>query len=304
MYCLSFVKNVKRHIKICAGALLLISSTFLYGQSTPYDKQYGDRFRGIYTFHNFIGEEPDIIAASAKSDLEKYLYHGVAYLQAQFNGFSQSVADRPNIQRYFAQITFNPEIEQKHHRQNDLSAIEKLDYYINQLAESFELVMTDIINNLRDSDEKEAFVLCYRIMVNEAYREGLGKARNSNNAMMEKYKREREEVLELWNKNKFINGHSLVRDIDNPMTRSRYSSTIDKIAWLIKAANKDLHDKREYNNFYAELTEKDLWNFFNLTLNIGSLQAMHDYTAKLMRHKDEDCTIKNGLVAAMEAEIH
>lgn len=51
--------------------------------SDPYSKEVGNGILTYYIFHNFIGEEPDIIPATANDDVENYLNNGVTIYALQ-----------------------------------------------------------------------------------------------------------------------------------------------------------------------------------------------------------------------------
>lgn len=257
----------------------------------PYDKKIGNGQLTYYIFHNFMGQEPDIIPSTATADTESYLEKGILYLQTQYGSFSENLADRPNLQRYFAQVTFSPEIKNNHHHKREYTVSEKMDYYINQISDSCELVMTDILENLDEPHEREAFILCYRVLANEAYWEGLGKVRESSNKMMEKYKLERASISDLWIKNQFLRSVDLENDIEN---RKLLNAT-GKLYTLIHNAVLNM----QKNSITEDIKLKDLQNFINLALTESSLKAMHDYTAKLLRHTEEECGIESGIVDAM-----
>lgn len=259
--------------------------------AAPYDKKIGNGQLTYYIFHNFIGQEPDIIPSTAMADTESYLEKGVIYLHTQYSSFGESLTDRPNLQRYFAQVTFTPEIKTTR-RKREYTTGEKMDYYINQISASCELVMTDIVKNLTEPQEREAFILCYRVLANEAYKEGLGSLRNeSDSRMMKKYKSEREAVSALWAGNEFLKSVNLEKDIEN----RKLLNTTGKLYTLIHNAVLNM----QKSTITEDIKIKDLQNLINLALNKSSLKAMHDYTAELLKHTEEECGIESGIVDAM-----
>ena len=257
----------------------------------PYDKKFGNGQLTYYIFHNFMGQEPDIIPSTAAADTEHYLDKGIIYIQTQYDNFDESLQDRPKLQRYFAQVTFTPEIKTTR-RKREYTVSEKMDYYINQISVSCELVMTDIVKNLTEPQEREAFILCYRVLANEAYKEGLGSLRNeTDNQMMKKYKSEREAVSALWSENEFLKSVNLENDIEN----RKLLNTTGRLYTLIHNAVLNM----QKSTITEDIKIKDLQNLINLALNESSLKAMHDYTAELLKHTGEICSIESGIVDAM-----
>lgn len=256
--------------------------------SAPYSKKIGSVYN-TYIFHNFIGEEPDIIPSTAKADVNRYLEQGVSYLQSQFDDFYESVSDRAGVKRYFAQFNIDfsdvPKIRQGHYSR-ERSDCEKMDYFVNKISEVCEPVMTEILNNSKN--EHDAMLLCYRVLANEAYREGLGNKRKSNNKMMDKYNQERADISVLWEVNNFLKSISLENDLDHRLESRRCARTADKLYTLLHdAANK----MQQSNPILEDINMKDLQYFITLALNASSLAAMHDFSEELLKHDEEGCTL-------------
>lgn len=251
--------------------------------SDPYNRTIGSIYN-TYIIHNFIGKEPDIISSTAKADVKRYLELAIDYLQNQFDDFYQSVSDRAGVKRYFAQFNLDfsdmPR-EGRHHHKHPLSECEQVDYYINKISEVCEPVKVDIIQNLSRAEESEAFILCFRVLINEAYKEGLGNNINSNSDMMKKYTQERAEISLLWNENNFLKSFSLDKDLDNSLESQRCHRIADKLYTLLHNATINMQAS---NTILAELSMKDLQYFITLALNIGSLTAMHDCATLFLNH--------------------
>ena len=273
------------------------SPDYIFGQddvaeslSDPYSKKIGSVYN-TYVFHNFIGEDPDIILSTAKDDVSRYLELGVTYLQAQFDDFYDSVSERAGVKRYFAQFKIDfsdvPEIKEGHHSR-ERSDIEKIDYYFTKISEICEPVMTEILDNLTKSDEHDAMILCYRVLANEAYREAIGNNRNTDNTMMEKYNQERASIEVRWSENSFLKSISLERDLDSSLSSRHCARTADKLYTLLHNAANNMQGT---NKVLDELSMKDLQYFITLTLNSSALAAMHDVTSSLLKHREEDCSM-------------
>lgn len=251
--------------------------------SEPYTKFIGNGVSKDYAFHNFMGEKPDIIPSTAKVDVNRYFERGAAYIQTQFGDFYGSLSGRADVQRYFAQfnLNFNSELEEHFRRRHkrEISDCEKMDFYVNKISEVCGLVLTDIMTNLTSPIEREAFVLCYRLLANEAYKEALGEKRKTDNAMTQKYQQERSAISELWQKNSFLRSVPLDNYTDYNSRR-----LVDRLYTLLYKAAQRMRETSSLRDF--SIKEKDLQNAVNLALNASALAAMHDSVAELLQHNE------------------
>ena len=181
------IKNAKKIQAVILCAILSASCVQSSGwtsstgggvkDSEPYTKFIGNGPYKDYAFHNFMGEKPDIIPSTAKADVNRYFERGAAYIQTQFGDFYGSLSGRADVQRYFAQfnLNFNSELEEQFRRRHkrEISDCEKMDFYVNKISEVCGLVLADIMNNLPSPDERGAFVLCCRLLANEAYKKSV-----------------------------------------------------------------------------------------------------------------------------------
>ena len=176
------------------------------------------------------------------------------------------------MQRYFSQLTFKPIDQNVRHYFHTPNA--QMDYYINQISKSCELVMADIVKNLNQPADREALILCYRVLLNEAYKEGLGNKYNSNNPI---YNNEKDAIAALWANNSRLK--SVV--LDNDINKNQCRQTVNKLYTLLYSAESKMHD----NSLWRDLKLKDLQAVIALSLNTSSLAAMHDYTAEFLNHQ-------------------
>ena len=274
---------------------MFLTAACLAASPSPYSKKIGTRLN-VYVFHNFIGENPDIIPSTAEDDVRRYVDQGVIYLQKQFDDFYNSLSGRTGVQRYFARFKMDfsnlPEKNKKYGPGHKFSDCEKIDFYASKISGVCEPVMAEILTNLPNPAKHDAMILCFRVLANEAYKEGLGNFRKSDNEMMKKYNAERADILALWSKNSFLESVPLERDLDTTLESRRCARTIDRLYTLLYNATDNMQDS---NKILRELSLKDLQNFITLALNASSLAAMHDFVSPLLKHEEENCT--------MDAEI-
>ena len=256
--------------------------------SEPYTKFIGTGGQKDYAFHNFMGEKPDIIPSTAKADVNRYFEQGAAYIQTQFADFYISLSGRADLQRYFAQfnLNFHSELQAQYHRRHnrEISDCEKMDFYANKISEVCGLVLKDIADNLTAPGERDAFILCYRLLANEAYKEALGENRKTENEMTQKYKAERFALFELCKKNSFLSSISFDTDIDYNKCRR----LVDRLYTLLYKAAQNMREKSSLHDF--SIKEKDLQDALNLALNASALSAMHDRVSDLLQH--EECRME------------
>lgn len=253
--------------------------------AAPYDKTIGNR---TYTFHNFIGQEPDIIASTAENDIARYNDMSVLYLQEKFDIFNQSIAGSPNLQRYFARfnIDFSKLPEKRHHHNHKITESEKTDYRINQMSAALAPVFADMVKYSKNAEHREALILIMRTMANEARKEG-----TAHNADLTVYRQERTAISKQWLQNDFLKTVNLDKDLD----QNKCNSIAGKLYTLHFEIVKNMQQKDkilgDINYHYLQ----DLTNLF--FLGVG-LDAAHDYTVTYVNHTN--CTAEFTVIQAME----
>lgn len=250
----------------------------------PYDIAMGN---GHYVFHNFMGEEPDIIEQTVTTDVEHYLSAGQTYLQNLFSDFNDSLTDRPALQRYFRRFNYqasNKDRRGHHDKNNGGTAI---DTTINQISDACEPIMADIVKNLDNATDRDGISICYRILGNEAYKEGLGIYRNEKNDFMHKYNQERSSLKTAMSAN-----YDLNFNLDNEIDILYCRRTTDHLDQLLDRAAQNMNGKLN-----GELKVADLQQIINIALTTRSLEAMHDFTQENLRH--QNCQMELGITDAM-----
>ena len=110
------------------------------------------------------------------------------------NDFETSLANRPAAQNYFYEYTNAALGNEYNNIENRHPGGINFDFLININNLNSKYIFADIIKNLPTVDERYAFRECYRILANEAYKEGLGTSRNGSNSYMTKYQKEKDSI--------------------------------------------------------------------------------------------------------------
>lgn len=243
----------------------------------PYNKVIGNK---NYCFHNFIGQEPDIVDYTANKDVANYLDMGQEYVQGLFDKFQTSIQDRPDVANYFGRF----ELQKTNRHERGVG--KKIDNLANEITAPCGYYLADIIKNLDREVDREAFILCYATLANEAYREGLGNS--------EKYDARRGSIEHAWRQNDFTRSTEYNHDIDDRKCRQ----TTNDMDILLDCAWRNMQYELD------DLRIQDLRNVVIIALNTSSLEAMHDYTAENLEHTrcDMQIDILDQLYAASQAK--
>lgn len=248
------------------------------GPEDPYDKT----INWDYVFHNFLGEEPNITEMTANQDVDKYLNMGKEYLQNLFDNFQSSIEDRPTIKKYYANFTYEnasyyPE-ENSHHSKNKGKEI---DSAINRLSYVCERYLENIAQNLYYEKDREAFYLCYATLANEAYKEGY--SGNFDQDSKAKYNQKRDLIQAEMKEHQDLGTLNYDHDVDD-----RHCKQItDHMNILLRRAAQFM-----YSQTKGEIKVSDLLQIVNISLNVHSLEAMHDYTQNDLHHYSCNLQIK------------
>lgn len=116
------------------------------------------------------------------------------YNKGLVNDFETSLANRPAAQNYFYEYTNAALGNEYNNIENRHPGGSNFDFLININNLNSKYIFADIIKNLPTVDERYAFRECYRILANEAYKEGLGTSRNGSNSYMTKYQKEKDSI--------------------------------------------------------------------------------------------------------------
>ena len=116
------------------------------------------------------------------------------YNKGLVNDFETSLANRPAAQNYFYEYTNAALGNEYNNIENRHPGGSNFDFLININNLNSKYIFADIIKNLPNIDTRRAFQNCYRILANEAYKEGLGTSRNGSNSYMTKYQKEKDSI--------------------------------------------------------------------------------------------------------------
>lgn len=259
----------------------------------PYSKKIGNT--KAYTFHNYIGEEPSIYTGTAEADADYYLNEGVSYLQSQFNEFYQTLSNRPGLQQYFAQYNSDFTNLPIRHGHRETTANEKMDYLVNKISDTCIPILTEIANCSYNNADRKAFILCYRVLANENYKEAIGNARdNNNNDMMRKYNTEQAYISALWPQNDVLKSVPLNKDIYLDLDKFKYNRITAVMHTLLSKSNPKICS----NPLLQDITVEDLENVISLSLNARSITAMHDYVSTMSTH--ENCQMNDQIIQSLQ----
>ncbi len=252
--------------------------------SKPYDKRLGN---GNYFVHNFIGKEPKIDHFTADKDIQNYYDIGEKYIEDAYHKFRQTYSNRGSVANFFRGFTL------RKFKINDVKITKGaiFDRMHDQIAIPCAYALADVIRHLDTTTDREAFMLCFATLANEAYLEGLSKNRDKNHSTsaMGQYYRERNRIQNAWYRNERLNSTNYAQDVDERNCR-RTTSHLDGLL--------DLASHKMYSESNIDVFISDLRNLINIALLTYSWNAMDNYTAKELKHSD--CNIENKIQQMME----
>ncbi|MCM1320584.1 MAG: hypothetical protein NC176_06835 [Treponema brennaborense] len=258
----------------------------------PYDVTIGN-----YTLHNFMGENPKFTgstvnegegSAYAVNNVNYYLNKAETYIKGLANNLEQSLNGRPNAQNYFSNVINTLKSNRYYHIYEVRPGGQEFDKLLNVNPLPFDKIFTDIIKNLDNADEREAFELCYRVLAGESYKEGLGYYRNYSNPQMSDYNTEKEDLIYYVSNNKYLNDLDLT-NIYAQNDRQAFTPITTRTDFFLNKAVSKMNSQQN-----LDLQVSDLQQCMNLALTCNSLGAMHDYTKGALTHKT-GCVAPNSL---------
>ena len=154
------------------------------------------------------------------------------------------------------------------------------DFLINRNNRQSTYIFADIIKNLPTRDERRAFQNCYRILANEAYKEGLGSYRNGSSALMTKYQKEKDSIALLIEVGLIYDGFQSFQNIDleQEYGANNFANITNLLDSLIDTATTNMNQSASLG-LNGELESQDLRQIVNLTIANQALTALHDRTA-------------------------
>ena len=154
------------------------------------------------------------------------------------------------------------------------------DFLINRNNRQSTYIFADIIKNLPTRDERRAFQNCYRILANEAYKEGLGTSRNGSNSYMTKYQKEKDSIVSSIEGGLIYDGYQSFQNIDleQEYGANNFANITNLLDSLIDTAITNMN-KSASLGLNGGLESQDLRQIVNLTIANQALTALHDRTA-------------------------
>jgi len=234
---------------------------------------------GNYTIANFMTETDNAYTIDDK--VEQWLPHIKTHFKTLADSFSDEFKTKYATQ--FAKI--NDENAFK------LSSDSGIDFTINRIDEFCEPIFEEIIAKIDTPLNRARFIRYYQALNNEAYKYGYGTYFDTNSNNIEEqesyYKTEKEDVISNWDyihDEVYLGSIKPIKDIGNDIENGCTQIT-NEMKTLLKNTN---------------IEETDLILAINIGCNLGSLYALHDYTAKnLSQHKACVVKGKNNLFEAI-----
>ena len=226
------------------------------------------------------------------------------YNKGLVNDFETSLANRPAAQNYFYEYTNALKSNRYYHINEIKPGNCDFDSLINRNNRQSTYIFADIIKNLPTSDERRAFRECYRILANEAYKEGLGTSRNGSNSYMTKYQKEKDSIVSSIEGGLIYDGYQSFQNIDleQEYGANNFANITNLLDSLIDTATTNMNQSASLG-LNGELESQDLRQIVNLTIANESLSALHDRTANNLKHNS--CVMqKNVIVNTMENTVY
>ena len=202
------------------------------------------------------------------------------YNKGLVNDFETSLANRPAAQNYFYEYTNALKSNRYYHINEIKPGNCDFDSLINRNNRQSTYIFADIIKNLPTSDERRAFQNCYRILANEAYKEGLGTSRNGSNSYMTKYQKEKDSIVSSIEGGLIYDGYQSFQNIDleQEYGANNFANITNLLDSLIDTATTNMNQSASLG-LNGELESQDLRQIVNLTIANQALTALHDRTA-------------------------
>lgn len=264
-----------------------------YGK--PTDRKIGNR---TYNLHCFSGTGiNDLYYDTMADDINYYLGKAETYTKGLVGEFSNdpSFKRRTSAQNYFSQFINNYQ-DNNGYTEYKSNPGRGLDSTITNNTLPLEPIFADIMKNLNGSNQRGAFYYSYRVLANEAYKEGLGYKRNMDKASeMERYNNEKTKITTKWGGNNTL--------LNNISLSSEYGSNdFGEITRLLDELTGYAADNMTAKGL-GEIRATDLQKIINIALTTYSLEAMHNRSENSLGHTN-NCSYRNLIVDTMyEASV-
>ena len=216
------------------------------------------------------------------------------YNKGLVNDFETSLVNRPAAKNYFSNCT--NELKANSYYIDEIEpGGPNFDFLINRNNRQSTYIFADIIKNLPTRDERRAFQNCYRILANEAYKEGLGSYRNGSSALMTKYQKEKDSIALLIEVGLIYDGFQSFQNIDleQEYGANNFANITNLLDSLIDTAITNMNQSASLG-LNGELESQDLRQIVNLTTANESLSALHDRTANNLKHNS--CVMQEDVI--------
>ena len=259
------------------------TNTNKYG--TPYDKEIGNG----YILHNFISDDDNFDLSTYVDDVQHYLALGETYIKGNVDKFNQSLNGR-TAQNYFAEFVNT----MKNNDNFKLNSVNPGDYTIdlgvNTISFASEPIFQDIVQNIDGIPNREAFYCIYRLLANEAYKEGLGSYRQYSSTQMNEYEYEKDFINLLWGAVETEDDAFKSIDLNEVYNTNNFSPITQFSDRLLEEAANSINQKQGY-----DITAADLRAVVNLNLTSHALRGMHARVRNNLKHNN--CVILGNYVA-------
>lgn len=226
---------------------------------------------GTYTIANFM--------VSSKDDLDEKISENLECAEKYIKGFADCFKDTANNQNL--QNLVNVLETESTYSTNNTTGFDPI---INKLNNACAPIFEEIIENIDDDFDVACFKNEYNGLSLKTYKDASENYFDGNPAQ-ETYNTKKDSLNKAWARMHALNSKdqpfSIVEDIENNNCTNT-TSHMDELLLKHNIAN-DLG-----------ISDNDLKNFINLTLNITSLDAMHDY-AKAKGYSKHVITSCDGL---------
>lgn len=259
------------------------STSKSYG--TPYDKEIGNG----YILHNFISDDDNFDLSTYVDDVQHYLALGETYIKGNVDKFNQSLNGRA-AQNYFAEFV-NTMKNNDHFKLNSVIPGDyTIDLGVNTISSASEPIFQDIVQNIDGIPNREAFYCIYRLLANEAYKEGLGSYRQYSSTQMNEYEKEKEYMIDWWKDIETEDDEIKSIDLNEAYNTNNFSPITQFSERLLEEAADNINQKQGY-----DITATDLRTVVNLNLTSHSLRGMHARVRNNLKHNN--CVLLNNHVA-------
>lgn len=284
-------KGVILGVALAAGTVTGVTSCAQDAddQEQEYTAAGYDRFigNGNYNLRNFFGADTTFNSATAVSDVNRYLNGAGKYVHNQTAEFEKTLNDRPAAKAYFNDYLTAIANDDRFHIDDTKTGKGNFDVAANRLVLATEPVLSDIIKNLDTFADRYSFFYAYRILTNEAYREGMGQyAKPGYTFYDDRYTHEKYVATSgAQDYDRFANV-----DFDREYGSNNFKGVTNLTDELLEIAANNMNRKKG-----LDVRAADLRQMVNMNMNFWSLAGMHEASKSALNHN-----LNNGCGIRME----